>query len=156
MDYKYIEQLLERYWQCQATLDEEAILRAFFRQEEVPAELLVYRPLFAAPAEERASVATGEAFDKRLMAALGGGEPAVKARTITLSQRLRPLWRSVASVAVLLTLGMAAEMSLEPSDAPYPGEAQNQPQVRPGRPVAVGDSVKTDSLTLAKPSAEAQ
>ena len=25
MDYKYIEQLLERYWECQTTLEEEAI-----------------------------------------------------------------------------------------------------------------------------------
>ena len=30
MDYKYIEQLLERYWQCETTLQEENILRAFF------------------------------------------------------------------------------------------------------------------------------
>lgn len=156
MDYKYIEQLLERYWQCQATLDEEAILRAFFRQEEVPAELSAYRPLFAAPSAERASVRTSAAFDARLSEALGGEATQVRARTITLSQRLRPLWRSVACVAVLLTLGMAAQKSLEPSDAPYPGEAQRQADVRPGRPVAVSDSLKADSLTLAKPSAAAQ
>ena len=46
MDYKYIEQLLERYWECQTTLEEEAILRTFFRQEDVPASLLPYRQLF--------------------------------------------------------------------------------------------------------------
>ena len=32
MDYKYIEQLLERYWACETTLEEEQILRAFFLQ----------------------------------------------------------------------------------------------------------------------------
>ncbi|MBQ4446467.1 MAG: pyruvate ferredoxin oxidoreductase, partial [Prevotella sp.] len=32
MDYKYIEQLLERYWQGMTTLEEERILRAFFSQ----------------------------------------------------------------------------------------------------------------------------
>ena len=25
MDYKYIEQLLERYWQCETSLEEEGI-----------------------------------------------------------------------------------------------------------------------------------
>ena len=34
MDYKYIEQLLERYWEGETTLQEEAILRAFFSQED--------------------------------------------------------------------------------------------------------------------------
>ena len=40
MDYKYIEQLLERYWEGETTLQEEAILRAFFSQEDVPAGLM--------------------------------------------------------------------------------------------------------------------
>ena len=33
MDYKYIEQLLERYWQCETTPEEENVLRAFFAQD---------------------------------------------------------------------------------------------------------------------------
>ena len=47
MDYKYIEQLLERYWNCETSLEEEQILRSFFRQKEVPAHLLRYKQLFA-------------------------------------------------------------------------------------------------------------
>ena len=47
MDYKYIEQLLERYWQCETTLQEESILRSFFSQDEIPAELEQYKALFA-------------------------------------------------------------------------------------------------------------
>ena len=43
MDYKYIEHLLERYWQCETTLQEENILRSFFSQEEVPVWLLKYK-----------------------------------------------------------------------------------------------------------------
>ena len=46
MDYKYIEQLLERYWQCETSLEEESELRTFFSQEKVPAHLLQYRDLF--------------------------------------------------------------------------------------------------------------
>ena len=45
MDYKYIEQLLERYWQCETSLEEESELRSFFSEEEVPAHLLRYKEL---------------------------------------------------------------------------------------------------------------
>ncbi len=46
MDYKDIEQLLERYWQCETSVEEEAALRDFFAREEVPAHLLRYKNLF--------------------------------------------------------------------------------------------------------------
>lgn len=39
MDYKYIEQLLERYWECETSEAEESILRTFFSQKDIPAEL---------------------------------------------------------------------------------------------------------------------
>ena len=46
MDFKYIEQLLERYWQCETSLEEEAQLRAFFKENDVPEHLLRYKDLF--------------------------------------------------------------------------------------------------------------
>ena len=47
MDYKYINQLLDRYWKCETSLEEEEILRTFFRQDELPAELKPYKSLFS-------------------------------------------------------------------------------------------------------------
>ena len=46
MDFKYIEQLLERYWQCETSLEEEAQLRTFFTEEDVPEHLSRYSDLF--------------------------------------------------------------------------------------------------------------
>ena len=46
MDYKYIEQLLERYWQGETSLQEEAILRSFFSQPDIPESLQQYQALF--------------------------------------------------------------------------------------------------------------
>ena len=46
MDFKYIEQLLERYWQCETSLEEEAQLRTFFTEEDVPEHLSRYKDLF--------------------------------------------------------------------------------------------------------------
>ena len=45
MDYKYINQLLERYWRCETSIEEEDILKAFFSQKDVPVELLRYKDL---------------------------------------------------------------------------------------------------------------
>jgi len=109
MDYKYIEQLLERYWECQTTLEEEAILRSFFSQADIPASLLPYRDLFLAE-EELGEEHLGEDFDKRVLAAIEPQQQSQATVTkITFAQRLRPLYQSAAVVAILLTIGMAAQ-----------------------------------------------
>ena len=66
MDYKYIEQLLERYWNCETSLEEEQILRSFFRQKEVPAHLLRYKQLFAYQDVEKEK-GLGDDFDTRIL-----------------------------------------------------------------------------------------
>ncbi len=108
MDYKYINQLLERYWECQTTLEEEAILRAFFSQSDVPASLLPYRDLFVYENEHTKKCVLGDDFDQRMLSLVSEEKP-VKARVISLSQHLRPLLRAVAVVAVVLTLGNAMQ-----------------------------------------------
>ena len=102
MDYKYIEQLLERYWECKTTLQEEEILRAFFSQEDVPAELLQYQALFAYELQKEAPL--GEDFDHRVMQKI---QPTAK--TVSLTSRLMPLFKAAAIVAIVLTLGNAAQ-----------------------------------------------
>lgn len=105
MDYKYIEQLLERYWQCETTLQEEAILRTFFSQDDVPAELEQYKALFAAQQHEEI---LGDDFDARILAMVGQ-EAEPKAKVVTITSRLMPLFRAAAVVAIILTLGNAAQ-----------------------------------------------
>ena len=67
MDYKYIEQLLERYWQCETTLEEEQILRTFFSQENVPACLLPYKDLFTYEQSDVEENVLGDEFDKMML-----------------------------------------------------------------------------------------
>ena len=67
MDYKDIEQLLERYWQCETSVEEEATLRDFFSKEEVPAHLLRYKNLFVYQQVQQ-EVGLGEDFDARILA----------------------------------------------------------------------------------------
>ena len=105
MDYKYIEQLLERYWQCETTLQEESILHSFFSQDDVPTELEQYKALFAMQQQEPT---LGDDFDARILAMVGQDEKP-KAKVVTLTSRLMPLFRAAAVVAIILTLGNAAQ-----------------------------------------------
>ena len=112
MDYKYIEQLLERYWECQTTLEEEAILRNFFRQEDVPASLLPYRQFFNEQ-DEMAEEHLGKDFADKMLRLVGEETPVhvCKARRLTFMRRLRPFYRAAGLVAILLTIGNAAHQS---------------------------------------------
>ena len=132
MDYKYIEQLLERYWECQTTLEEEAILRAFFAQADIPARLLPYRDLFATEVE-MAQEHLSEEFDLRITKLIEENTlNEVQERThivrLTPYQRMRPLWRAAAVVAIVLTIGMAAQQGFEGnegSDSTYTPQLAN-------------------------------
>ena len=113
MDYKYIQQLLDRYWQGDTSIEEENILRQFFIQPNVPDELLQYRALFVYEHDESATDTLGTDFDERMMSLIDEGHPTVKARRITLRQRLIPLYKAAAVVAIVLTLGNAAQFSFD-------------------------------------------
>lgn len=118
MDYKYIEQLLERYWQCETTLEEEGILRTFFSQKDIPASFLPYRSLFEYE-REAAAETLGDDFDERIIAEISKtkDDEAVKAKIITLKDRVMPLFKAAAIVAFIVTLGNAAQYSFM-EDAP--------------------------------------
>jgi len=133
MDYKYIEQLLERYWQCETTLQEENILSSFFAQEEVPVWLLKYKALFDATAQKEQPL--GEDFDKRILA-MTVDQKTVKARTISMTQRLMPLFKAAAVVAIVLTLGNAAQ-------APWEWGYED--------PRAAMEALKADSIKMEDP-----
>lgn len=108
MDFKYIEQLLERYWQCETSLEEEAQLRAFFAGGDVPEHLLRYKDLFVYQQLQQEEH-LGEDFDARVLAEIEA--PVVKAKRLTLTARFMPLFKAAAVVAVVLSLGNAMQHS---------------------------------------------
>lgn len=120
MDYKYIEQLLERYWNCETSVDEERILQAFFRQKEIPARLLRYKPLFAY-VEAAKEVRLGEDFNARVLARLG--RPTVKARRLTPRLRFMPLLKAAGMVAALLAMGTIVQHTLDEKETVVPADS---------------------------------
>ena len=116
MDYKYIEQLLECYFDCKTTLQEEQILRSFFSQEEVPVHLAQYASLFKYEAEAKEDT-LGEEFDKRIMAQIAA-ENRPKMHIIRKSTRLlAPFFKAAAVVAMALTIGNAADSAIGEHEA---------------------------------------
>lgn len=146
MDYKYIEQLLERYWRCETSLQEEEILRLFFSQEEVPTNLVPYKDLFIYEQEQKETDILGDDFNQKILEKANGDQP-VKARTITMRKRLMPLFKAAAVVAILLTLQNALQETFT-STMPSTQQSVEVPHANKeakGPAVAKADSTKIDS-----------
>ena len=147
MDSKHIEQLLERYWQCETSLQEEAELRTFFASENIPEHLLRYRDLFIYQQLQQ-DEHLGEDFDKRILA-LTEEVPVVKARRISLTQRFMPLFKAAAALALVLTMGNIMQHSFfynvqEVAAADTIGQQINAPSV--AQSTETFDKLLIDSL----------
>ena len=147
MDYKYINQLLERYWKCETSLEEEEILRTFFSQDELPAELKPYKSLFSYELSEAKNEALGEEFDQKLMALIEDeyAKKPNKAKVVSLTERLKPLFKAAAVVAIFLTLGNAAQVPFQDDSV----NVENVGAIKATRGASValgGDSTTVDSM----------
>lgn len=69
IDLKYIERLIERFFNGDTTLSEERLLYRFFQSDGVPAEMECYRDMFAdfgsLPIESDASVVKKDTHQRR-------------------------------------------------------------------------------------------
>ncbi len=121
MNYQYIEQLLDRYWNGETTLGEEEILRSFFCQDDVPAHLKAYSEFFTYTRVAK-DLCVSDDFDSRFdeMFEIGQeskSEVRLKAIRVTFRQRLMPFIKAAAVVAVTLTIGGAAMKGLMQDEA---------------------------------------
>jgi len=98
--------LIEKYFQGETTLEEEARLREYFNQNEAEEFLKPYQPLFQFFEHEKEQT-LGSEFDQKLMAQIESPAKVVPIRN----------WRrttlSIAAVAVVL---IAAFMLLKPNE----------------------------------------
>ncbi len=146
MDYKYIDQLLERYWKCETSIEEENILRTFFSQEVIPAELEKYKSLFAYEQETAKQDVLGEDFDRKMMVMIVSTQEKEdhKVKVVSLTDRLKPLFKAAAIVAIFLTLGNAAQVPFQ-DDAPYAGPQTGTAPAKGTSVAVMGDSLSIDS-----------
>ena len=152
MDYKYIEQLLERYWEGETTLQEESILRTFFSQpdsQEIPENLRKYQALFRYELQKEEPL--GEDFDARILEQIG---EAPVAKTVSLKDRLMPLFKAAAIVAIVLTLGNAAQAPWEIWEDPRDAYAKAKEQFSDSVNVLTTIQAENLSDTIQAPAKE--
>ncbi|MFT5164975.1 MAG: hypothetical protein ACI8P3_000199 [Saprospiraceae bacterium] len=96
MDSNTIHTILEKYWEGESTLQEEAKLREFFSQEDIPKEFESVRPLFQFFKQEQEANLNGD-FDERFSSRLKA-----VANTQPRAHSLSFYIRRIAAVAAIL------------------------------------------------------
>lgn len=102
MDYNKIKELLDKYFEGETSLEEEALLEVYFGQSDIAEDLQKYQPLFQYLGEEK-GIELSLGFEDRVMAQLTNEEnmEVVKPKQIT---RWNIPWTKMAA-AVLLLIG---------------------------------------------------
>ncbi len=116
MDYKRIDLLLERYWNCVATQEEEAEIKAFFSSNnQIPAHLESTASLFQYFTREEEVKMLDEAFDKNLLAKLKQ-QPQGKVRK--LEQSFQNYMKVAAVIALVIATSFVFRMEIWKGDKP--------------------------------------
>jgi len=100
MDSKEIGQLLEKYWNCETSLEEEQVLRSFFNGSNVPDQMKDAAELFRFFESERQR-SLSENFDHDVMRSVKKTER--KAKVISMVR-----WAQVARIAAGVVVMVAA------------------------------------------------
>lgn len=109
MDYKYIRELLNRYFECETTPSEERMLRAFFSGDDVPEEFVAYKAMFDA-FDQESSLKVSPSFKADLLHRVGQTSSVVaRPRQFSLRIYLRPLYNAVATIAIVMLAGHVAQ-----------------------------------------------
>lgn len=96
MDSDKINSLLDKYWACETTLDEEKELREYFEQGEFPEQLRETSHLFRYFSETRSNAISDVSFDRQVIDRISAGKQGKVRRLLFNTMRI------AAGVAVLV------------------------------------------------------
>lgn len=108
MDYKFIYQLLERYWKGETSLSEERLLCDFFAGDSVPDELRKYCSWFGHLNDE-ALETLSPAAEQKIEARFGR-----KKKRVVWQQALRACYHVAACGAILFCVALGARELFAP------------------------------------------
>ncbi len=73
MTHKEIHSYLEAFWRGESTLEQEAALKSYFEEQDIPAAFKQDQPYFEYLLKEQARKLNNPAFDQKLIKHIGGG-----------------------------------------------------------------------------------
>lgn len=128
MDSKIIEQLIEKYFEGETSLEEELTLKSYFGSGEVADSLKMYRPLFQYFQSEQATRLSAD-FEEKLKSRIesSGQETVIRRLTFT------KIWK-IAAAVVLLTGTVFLVYHLNPNLQPQTETAINWEDFEPKDP----------------------
>ncbi len=118
MDSKRIDLLLERYWNCVSTQEEETEIKAFFNSgENIPPHLESSAPLFQYFNQEAKVKMLDPAFDNALMEQLKNS-PQPKSKVRKLEQAFQNYMKVAAAIALIIATSFVFRMEIWQGDKP--------------------------------------
>lgn len=123
MDSKRIEELLQKYWDCETSLEEEQQLREYFRSEQVPEQLKETAVLFHYFETQR-NKAVDEHFERNVVTQLKE-QPKKKGKMVSL---LHNSMRIAAGVAVLVAAVFFVRQEIRKNDTVAMEDTYDDPQ----------------------------
>lgn len=121
---EYIRTLLDKYWECQTSVEEEKTLQDFFSGDAIPEDLESYIPIFAYRSEAQQQ-GVSDGFEAQLSEKLDALKTEDK-KYVTIRIFL-PALRVAASIALIIGIGFAIYKTATNSD-PYFAETYNDPK----------------------------
>lgn len=121
MDSKQINQLLEKYWACESTLEEEQALREYFRKGNYPEQLRETAALFTYFGESKKKSLDDAAFNSEVMQKV---KPQGK-----LVPLVRNAMRIAAGIAVLVVAFVLVRNELRSSPSQEVADTYDDPKL---------------------------
>ncbi len=118
MDFKRIELLLERYWNCVTTQEEEAELKEYFNSDaEIPAHLAHVAPLFKYFKQEANIKLVDSNFEDTLFNAVKSNEQP-KGKLRKLEKSFQNYMKVAAAVVLVIATSFIFRMEIWQGDKP--------------------------------------
>lgn len=122
MDSENIDELIQKYWRCETSIEEERQLQEFFATNNVPEHLKESASLFKYFGQQRNRTLTDVSFDREVLAKI---QPR-KGRTTTL---LYNAMRIAAGVLVLMVAIWLVRMEVRQTTAPAMEDTYDDPRM---------------------------